>query len=105
MKKKLLATIGVAAIGAALAVPALGAGASVRVDDDFFRAKTVRITQGSTVTWRWVGDRPHNVKFRSFRSTIKKTGSYRHKFTRRGTYRYICTLHDDAGMKGTVIVQ
>ena len=105
MKKQLLAMIGVAAIVAAVAVPALGAGATVRVDDDFFRAKTVRITKGSTVIWRWVGDNPHNVKFRSFRSTTKETGSYRHKFTVRGTYRYICTLHDDAGMKGTVIVQ
>ena len=104
MNKKLLAPIGATAAAAALAVPALGAGATVRVDDNLFKAKTVRITKGSTVTWRWVGDNPHNVKFRSFHSTIKKTGTYRHKFTTRGTYRYICTLHDDKGMKGTVIV-
>ena len=103
--KKILAAIGVSATVAAVAVPALAAGPTVRVDDNFFRAKTVHIKRNTTVTWRWVGDNPHNVKFRSFRSTIKETGSYRHKFTRRGTYRYICTIHDERGMKGTVVVE
>ena len=102
--KKTLASICVTAGVAAVAVPALAAGPTVRVHDDYFKAKTVRIKPNTTVTWRWVGDHPHDVRFRSFHSTIKKTGTYRHKFTKRGTYRYVCTVHDDKGMKGTVIV-
>ena len=103
--RKPIALITAAGLSAAIATPALGAGASVRVDDDFFRAKTVRITKGSTVTWRWVGDNRHDVVFRSFKSKLQRTGSYRHRFTRAGTYRYVCTLHEDEGMKGSVIVR
>jgi plastocyanin len=102
---KLIALLATAAIAAAIATPALGAGASVRVGDDFFRAKTVRITKGSTVTWRWVGSDSHNVVFRGFRSKLQNKGTFRHRFTKAGTYRYVCTLHDDQGMKGTVVVR
>jgi plastocyanin len=107
MNKKLLASIGVtaAAAAAALAVPALAAGPTVRVDDNFFKAKTLRIKPNTTVRWRWAGEHPHNVKFRSFHSTTKTSGTYRHRFTKRGTYHYVCTIHDGKGMKGTVIVR
>jgi len=100
--KKTLASICATAAVAAVAVPALAAGPSVRVDDNFFKAKTVRIKPNTTVTWKWVGERPHNVTFSKFHSKTQEAGSYRHKFTRRGTFRYVCTIHD--GMKGTVIV-
>jgi plastocyanin len=103
--RKPIALVTVAGLAAAIATPALGAGASVRVDDDVFRAKTVRITKGSTVTWRWVGSAPHNVVGRGFKSKLQKKGTFRRKFTRAGTYRYVCTLHEDSGMKGTVIVR
>jgi plastocyanin len=102
---KLIAALAAGAAAVALASPALGAGASVKVGDDFFRAKTVRITKGSTVTWRWVGDDSHNVVFKSFRSKLQNKGTYRHRFTRKGTFRYVCTLHEGKGMKGTVIVR
>ena len=102
---KLIALVAAAGIAAAIATPALGAGASVRVGDDFFRAKTVRITKGSTVTWRWAGSDSHNVVFRGFRSKLQIKGTYRHRFLKRGTYRYVCTLHEDSGMKGTVVVR
>jgi plastocyanin len=102
---KLIALLATAGIAAAIATPALGAGASVRVGDDFFRAKTVRITKGSTVTWRWDGSDSHNVVFRGFRSKLQNKGTYRHRFMKAGTYRYVCTLHEDQGMKGTVVVR
>lgn len=103
--RRILALLTAGGVTAAIAAPALGAGASVRVGDDYFRAKTVRITKGSTVTWRWVGSAPHNVVFRGFKSRLQRRGTYRHRFTRRGTFRYVCTLHEDGGMKGTVVVR
>lgn len=103
--RKPIALLAAASLAAAVASPALGAGASVRVGDDFFRAKTVRITKGSTVTWRWVGSDSHNVVFKAFKSKLQTKGTYRHKFARKGTFRYVCTLHEDSGMTGTVIVR
>jgi plastocyanin len=102
---KLIAFMAAAGIAVALATPALGAGASVRVGDNFFRAKTVRITKGSTVTWRWVGSDSHNVVFHGFKSKLQNKGTYKHRFAKAGTYRYVCSLHEDKGMKGTVIVR
>jgi len=102
---KLIASLAAAGVAAAIATPALGAGASVRVGDDFFRAKTVRITKGSTVTWRWVGSDSHNVVFRGFKSRLQNKGTYKHRFMRAGTYRYVCTIHEDSGMTGKVIVR
>jgi plastocyanin len=102
---KFLALLVVSIVAAVVAAPALGAGASVKVGDDFFRAKTVRITKGSTVTWKWVGSDSHNVVFRGFKSRLQNKGTYRHKFTKAGTYKYVCTLHSSKGMRGTVIVR
>ena len=102
---KPIALLAAAGIATAVATPALGAGASVKVGDDYFRAKTVRITKGSTVTWRWVGSDSHNVVFRGFKSKLQNKGTYRHRFMKRGTFRYVCTLHEDNGMKGAVVVR
>jgi len=102
--KKILASLCAVAVAAAVAVPALAAGPTVRVDDNFFRAKTVRIKKNTTVKWTWVGERPHNVTFKGFKSKTQRTGTYRHTFKKAGTYRYECTLHDEKGMKGTVVV-
>jgi plastocyanin len=102
---KLLALLAVSIVAAVVAAPALGAGASVKVGDDFFKAKTVHITKGSTVTWKWVGSDGHNVVGKGFRSKIQNKGTFKHKFTKAGTFKYVCTLHADKGMKGTVIVR
>jgi plastocyanin len=39
-----------------------------------------------------------------FRSSVKETGTYRKKFTRRGSYRIICTIHQPS-MRMTVRVR
>ena len=100
--KRIIAPLIVVGVCAASAVPASGAG-SVRVGDNFFSPKTERVSRGQTVTWRWVGDKRHNVRSGSFRSSTKRSGTYRHKFNRRGTFRYVCTLHD--GMTGRIVVR
>jgi plastocyanin len=103
--KKILASIGVTASVAAFAVPALAAGPKVSVADDVFKAKTVHVKAGTTVTWKWTGHHPHNVKGKGFSSKTQTKGTYRHKFTKKGTYHYVCTIHDSEGMKGTIIVR
>jgi plastocyanin len=68
---------------------------------------TIRIHRGDTVRWLF-RDRAvsHNVtsqgamRFRS--SSSRLSGSYSVRFTRRGTYRYHCTIHPS--MLGRVVV-
>lgn len=100
---KLLTALATAGAVLAVAAPALGAGATVRVADNVFRSSSVTIRKGQTVTWRWVGKNPHNVKFSSFGSKVQVSGTFRHRFTRRGTFRYVCSIHP--GMRGKVVVR
>ncbi len=108
--RRLIAAITIAAIAAvavvaATAGPATGAGPTVKVGDNYFKAKTIRIKAGGTVTWKWVGSDSHNVVGKVFHSKLKNKGTYFHKFSKKGTFHYICTLHVDKGMRGTVIVR
>lgn len=76
----------------------------VELEDFAFKPATVRITKGQTVVWKWRdGAVPHNVTFAGFASTTKSTGTFRHRFTRKGTFSYRCTLH--ANMRARVIVR
>jgi plastocyanin len=102
---KLLALLAAAGVSVAIAVPSMAAGTSVKVGDDFFKAKTVRIKKGTTVTWKWVGSDSHNVVGSNFHSKLQNKGTYKHKFSKKGTFRYVCTLHKNKGMTGTVIVR
>ena len=83
---------------------------TVSVKDDFFSPKTVRVAVRGTVTWRWRDEGVHNVVFRKVpsgaskrRSTTRTAGKFTRSFRKRGTYRYVCTIHEDLGMKGSVI--
>ena len=91
--------------GSALA----GGGGSVAVRDNVFAPTTKTISKGDTVTWVWRGQAPHNVvktsgPGRRFQSRIQTTGRYRHRFTRKGTYRLLCTIHAPS-MKMKVVVR
>ena len=101
--KKLISSLAIAAAAAGIAAPALAANKTVKVADDVFRARTVTINKGNTVTWKWVGDHPHNVKFKGFASKVQVSGTFRHRFRKRGTFRYVCSIHTN--MKGKVVVQ
>jgi plastocyanin len=101
--KRLAVLIAVAVVVGALAVPALAKTRTVSVRDNYFvrssGTPTVTVRRNDTVRWVWRRTRaPHNVVARrsgrvAFRSTIKRSGSYRKKVTRRGTYRVVCTIH------------
>jgi len=93
------------AIAAAAAAPAAGSGKSVKVVDYKFVAKTIHISRGTTVTWKFLGSDPHNVTFSGFHSKTMSSGSFKHKFRKAGTYKYHCTIHGKSfGMHGTVVV-
>jgi plastocyanin len=96
------------------AEPSAGTSATKRVSvrDDFFSPKRVSVRVGDRVRWSWRGKRPHDVRFRgaprgaSKRSSkIQTRGSFTRSFTKRGTYRYVCTIHVAAGMRGTVVAR
>jgi plastocyanin len=105
----------------AVVVPASGgreatsAAKGVSVRDDVFSPRGVTVSRGGKVTWRWRGENPHNVAFRRVPAgasrpkrcgtTSRRGASCTRKFPRRGTYRYVCTIHELAGMKGRVKVE
>ena len=87
--------------------PSSGGGQSVRIKGSFsysFSPSTVTVKRGNAVNWSWRSNAPHNVTFRSLRkhSKTRQTGHYRLTFSKRGTYRYLCTIH---GFTGKVIVK
>ena len=107
MLRRSLALLAAVAVLGALATVAFAATAHVSVNDDFFRGSKVTIRKGSSVTWTWRGKRKHNVTAVSgpvkFHSRTQRRGTYTKKFTRRGTYSIMCTLHP--GMDMTVRVR
>lgn len=102
MHKKILTSLAVAGAASGLAVPALAATRTVKVADNKFSAKTVRVSKGTTVVWKWVGKNPHNVTGKGFSSRTVTSGTFKHKFKKAGTFRYRCTIH--SGMTGKVVV-
>ena len=104
--RKLLALVAAAATAAALAVPALAATKTVRVDDDFFVREgsrpTVTVKKNDTVKWVWRGKVVHNVVApkgpKRFHSTTKAKGTYSRKMTVKGTYLIVCTIHSGMEM-------
>jgi plastocyanin len=104
------------ALGAAPAVGGPDARSAdttrVSVRDDVFSPRNVTVARRDKVVWRWKGDNPHNVRFRRVPSGASKRGSdtqssgrFARTFTKRGRYRYVCTIHEDIGMKGSVRVE
>jgi plastocyanin len=116
----MLALLPVAAAFAALAIWPVTGGAGTAVDaktkrvsvkDDSFSPRTARVAVGGKVTWVWRGDNDHNVRFRKVPAGAKRpkgsstqsSGRFSRTFRKRGTYRYVCTIHEDLGMKGKVV--
>jgi plastocyanin len=108
--------MGLLAAGAISATAALGgqvaasqaAGKTVTLRNIAFSPKSLSVSRGTTVTFRWSDERTaHNVmskgtkRFRSI--ATRETGSQSRKFTKAGTYRYVCTLHP--GMAGRITVR
>lgn len=98
------------AIGAPSALSTAASTRTVTVKDDVFSAKKVTVSKNTKVVWRWAkGSGDHDVVSRGTKrfksSKIKSTGTHSYTFKKSGTYRYVCTLHEDEGMTGQVVVR
>jgi len=106
--RKLIALLAVAAlsVGLVLSSVAFGATKKVGVKGLAFSPKSVTVKKGTTVRWSWnSGGVPHNVVGKGFKSKTAGKVTFSKKFTKAGTYRYVCTIHKAQGMKGTVKVR
>jgi plastocyanin len=88
-------------------VPAYAATKNVTVGNNFFSPKSLSVKKGTKVTFKWKGGVPHNVTPSSGRGgskTSRKKGfTYSKTFSKKGTFKYICTIHPGQ-MKITVKV-
>ena len=107
--RKPLVLVATFAVSVALAIPALAATRNVRVGDNWFvrdteSTPTVTVRRNDVVRWRFVGDRPHTVTVRHgpvrFDSGEMRSGVFRRRMRRTGTYRIYCRIHgaDDQSM-------
>lgn len=113
----------VPALALAVAVPAVAATAgvaatpkpkTVKVGDDFFSPKKFTIKRNTTVRWHWSSDNydTHDVRLKKHPRGVKSFHSqyatadytYKHKFTKKGTYTLFCSVHS-ATMRETVVVK
>ena len=99
--------------GAALlcAAPAQGAARkTVRLGDNYFAPKRLKVKRNTTITWRWpsfdqAGD-VHDVKLKSGPKGVKRFHSeaaatdytFKRTLRKRGTYKIVCTLHEEMRM-------
>jgi len=103
-----LAVVTPAGVGAA-SVPARSAQTrTVRIHDIGFHPSRLVIHRRDSVRWKFVDQQvSHNVTSRGHArfhsSPTRLTGSYSVRFNRRGTYRYVCTIHPN--MRGSVVVR
>ena len=89
----------------ARAVPA-PAAAAVTIGNFTFKAPTLTVKPGTTVTWTNGDDIPHTVVSKDgvFKSKVLDTGDrFSFTFAKAGQFGYFCSLHPH--MTGTVIVK
>ena len=116
-------TVSVSDIEKQLAPPTAPVGAVVGMGHMWFTPATVTITAGEQVVWKNTSDMYHNVvdnpaKGQStidasvpsgaspFSSHLMEPGAmFAHVFDKPGVYHYVCVLHANSGMRGTVIVK
>src|SRR5687768_17178823 len=82
--------------------PPVAGATEVAVRDNVFEPAAIEIPVGTTVTWQWEGDTPHNVVGEGFESPVQDSGEFAYTFDDPGTFDYQCTLH--GGMRGQVVV-
>jgi plastocyanin len=83
---------------------------TIAVKDDVFSPRKAKVAKNTLVTWRWAaGSEAHDVVSRGTKrfksSKIKSRGVHRYRFKKAGTYKYVCTLHEDRGMTGQITVR
>ena len=110
--RKLIVVVLAAAALAALAATALAAK-SVKVGDNYYvrpsGVPTVTVSKGTTVAWRFAGRSLHTVSVKrgpvKFSSSVKRSGTYRKRMTRRGTYTIYCKVHGASDQRMKLVVK
>lgn len=113
--------IALLAIGAAVlaAAPALAARKpqkkTVDVVDNYYGPKKLTVNLRSRITWRWTDESAdvHDVKlvsgpkgFKKFQTEPGSAGfRYSKTLTKPGTYRFLCTFHEEDNMRMTIVVR
>ncbi len=70
-----------------------------------FQPGTLNIKRGDSVTWSWnIRNSEHNVTFSGLHSKTGSKGTFGVRFTRSGTFSYVCTIHVRQGMRGKIVV-
>jgi plastocyanin len=98
MRKLTLAAL--LAVFATAAIAGTAHAATIKVGDNFFNPARKTVSVGTKVKFKWVGRRKHNVVKTSgpggnLASGVTDDGGVNlaKRFGRRGTYKFICTLH------------
>lgn len=111
------ALIALVIAGAALVAAPASAGPTrtVKVLDNYFSPKKLTVNKDTTIRWTWPedGGDVHDVKLtsaprgvRKFESEAGSSGyTFRRKLSRPGTYKLLCTFHEDDDMRMTVVVR
>ncbi len=87
----------------------------VEVFDNYYNPKKLTVNLKSRITWDWSEDSAdvHDVKlisapkgFKKFQTEPGSAGfSYSKTLTKPGTYKFICTFHEEDGMRMTIVVR
>jgi plastocyanin len=102
-RKTIASILAVAAAAAVVAPGVLARGepeATITVGNNFLSPSKKTISRGTKLEFRWVGgERHHIVKTEGpggaiqELATSKKGVNLAHTFNKRGTYRFVCTIH------------
>jgi plastocyanin len=108
--RRIITFVAVFAVATALlASAAFGVTESVGVKKSgkkwLFTPSAVTIKKGDSVKWSWSGKVPHNVSGPGFTSTTATKATYKRRFTKKGTFRVVCTIHAKKGQKMTITVR
>ncbi len=106
MTVRRMTTLGIGLVLAASLTPgpASAAGNKVSIGDNFFTPKRITIDAGERVKWTNNGQETHTTTSKTglWDKTVVPGDTVGKRFKKEGTYRYLCTIHDD--MRGKVIV-
>ena len=88
---------------------------TVEVADNFYSPKKLTVNLKSRITWNWTDEAAdvHDVKltsapkgFKKFQTEPGSAGfTYSKTLTKPGTYRLICTFHEEDNMRMTIVVR
>ena len=87
----------------------------VDVVDNYYNPKKLTVNLRSKITWVWTDESAdvHDVKlisgpkgFKKFQTEPASAGfTYAKTLTKPGTYRFLCTLHEEDNMRMTIVVR